>query len=119
MIDNVQHYNKLQSIKWVYKLLQTVLFGFTNNILSGTKYRVSPEGVSLMEETNNLASHLERSPLIHSYGYDYYGRPALALRARFAHANLLPANLSAGDRPTCLTSLPLNSKSLMQYAGNT
>jgi len=25
-----------------------------SNILSGTKYRVSPEGVSLMDETNNL-----------------------------------------------------------------
>jgi len=34
--------------------------GFMNNIFSGTKYRVSPEGVSLMYETNNLASHLER-----------------------------------------------------------
>jgi len=65
-----------------------------NNILSGTKYRVSPEGVSLMDETNNLASHLERSPLIHSYGYE-----------------------SSGDRPTCLTSLSINSKSFMQYAG--
>ena len=31
-----------------------------NNILSGTKHRVSPEGVSLMDETNNLASHLAR-----------------------------------------------------------
>ena len=48
-----------------------------NNIFSGKKYRTSPEGVSLMDETNNLASHLERSPLIHSYGYDYCGRPAL------------------------------------------
>jgi hypothetical protein len=64
------------------------------NILSGTKYRVSPEGVSLMDETNNLASHLERSPLIHSYGY-----------------------ASAGDRPTCFASLPTNSKSFTQYAG--
>jgi len=36
--------------------------GFMSNILSGTKYRVSPEGVSLMEETSNLASHLEQSP---------------------------------------------------------
>jgi len=34
-----------------------MLFGFMNNILSGTKYRVSPEGVSLMDKTNNLASH--------------------------------------------------------------
>ena len=55
-----------------FKLLQIVLFGFMNN----------------------LASHLERSPLIHSYGYE-----------------------SAGDRPTCLARLPLKSKSFMQYAG--
>ena len=101
----------------VFNLLQTVLFGFMNNILSGTNYRASPEGVSLMDETNNLASHPGRSPLIHSYGYDYYGHPALALRARIAHANLLPANLSAGDRPACFASLPLKSKSFMQYAG--
>jgi len=117
---------------------------------------------------NKLASptenhRWERSPLIHSYGYDYDGHPALALRARLritscnspvgphfvrsnllrenlvAHANLLPANLSAGDRPTCLARLfvssmrltpsgltryfvpdkilPLKSKSFMQYAG--
>jgi len=63
-----------------------------NNILSGTKHRVSPEGVSLMDETNNLASHLERSPLVHSYGY-----------------------ASTGDRPTCFASLPINSKSFMQH----
>jgi len=95
---------------------------------------------------NNLASptenhRWERSPLIHSHGYEYDGHPALALRARLritscnspfgphfvrsnllqanlvAHANLLPANLSAGDRPTCFASLPVNSKSFMQYAG--
>jgi hypothetical protein len=95
-------------------LLQFVLFGFMNN----------------------LASHLGRSLLIHGYGYDYYGHPALALRARFAHANLLPANLSAGDHPTWLLVssmrltpsgltryfdtdkiLPIKSKSFMQYAG--
>jgi hypothetical protein len=55
-----------------FNLLQLVLFGFMSN----------------------LESHLERSPLIHSYGYE-----------------------SAGDRPTCLASLPLKSKSFMQYAG--
>ena len=32
------------------------------NILSGTKYRVSPEGVSLMDETNNLAKQTGRPP---------------------------------------------------------
>jgi len=31
---------------------------FMGNILSATKYRVSPEGVSLMVETNNLAKNL-------------------------------------------------------------
>jgi len=55
-----------------FNLLHFVLFGFMNN----------------------LVSHLGRSPLIHSYGYE-----------------------SAGDRPTCFASLPLNSKSFMQYAG--
>jgi len=55
-----------------FKLLQLVLFGFMNK----------------------LASHLERSPLIHSYGYE-----------------------SAGDRPTCFASLPLKSKSFVQSAG--
>jgi len=67
--------------------------GFMNNIFSGKKYRASPAGVSLMDETNNLALHLGRSPLIHSYGYE-----------------------SVGDRPTCLASLPLKSKSFVQYA---
>ena len=42
----------------------------------------------------NLASHLGRSPLIHS---DYYE--------------------SAGDHPICLARFPINSKSSMQYAG--
>jgi len=35
---------------------------FRGNILSGTKYRVSPEGVSLMDETNNLAKQVGGSP---------------------------------------------------------
>jgi len=29
-----------------------------NNILSATKYRLSPEGVCLMDEANNLASQV-------------------------------------------------------------
>jgi len=67
---------KLQEVTanlMAFNLLQSVLFGFMSN----------------------LASHLERSPLIHSYGYE-----------------------SAGDRPTCFASLPLKSKSFMQYAGS-
>jgi len=93
MMDIYCDYNQLQQH---YSINPVTVYpcGFMNNILSGTKYRVSPEGVSLMDETNNLASHLERSPLIHSYGYE-----------------------SAGDRPCCLASLPINSKSFMQYAG--
>jgi hypothetical protein len=55
-----------------FNLLQFVLFGFMSK----------------------LALHLERSPLIHSNGYE-----------------------SAGDRPICFASLPLKSKSFMQYAG--
>jgi hypothetical protein len=43
---------------------------------------------------NKLASHLERSPMFHSFGYE-----------------------SAGDRPACFASLPINSKSCVQYAG--
>jgi hypothetical protein len=43
---------------------------------------------------NKLASHLGRFPLIHSYGYE-----------------------SASNRPTCLASLPIKSKSFIQYAG--
>jgi len=142
-MDIYCYYNQLQRHNGVYPVTLCP-FGFMNNILSGTKYRVSPAGESLMDETNNLASptenhRWERSPLIHSYGYDYDGHPALALRARFAHANLLPANLSAGDRSSWLlvssmrltpigacaknlsrrffTSLPLKSKSFMQYTG--
>jgi hypothetical protein len=46
---------KIQSLKPV----TVCSCGFMTNILSGTQYRVSPEGVSLMDETNNLASHLE------------------------------------------------------------
>jgi len=42
----------------------------------------------------NLASHLERSPLSHSYGY-----------------------VSADDRPSCLASFTLIPESLVQYAG--
>jgi len=29
-----------------------------------------------MDETSNLASHLERSPLIHGYGYAHYNESA-------------------------------------------
>jgi hypothetical protein len=82
-------YTKLSA----FKLLQFGLLGVMNNIFSGKKYRASPEGVSLMNETNNLASHPGRSPSIHSYGYE-----------------------SAGDHPACLASLSLNSKSFIQYA---
>ena len=42
----------------------------------------------------NLALHLERSPLNHSYGY-----------------------ASADDRPSCFASFALIPESFMQYAG--
>jgi len=38
---------------------------FMGDILSGTKYRVSPEGVSLMDETNNLAKNLPEKNIVH------------------------------------------------------
>jgi hypothetical protein len=41
---------------------------FRSNILSGTKYRVSPEGVSLMDETNNLAKNLMERCFIKPHG---------------------------------------------------
>jgi len=66
------HFNHLIKNQSLIVRLQFVLFGFTNN----------------------LASHLERSPLMHSYSY-----------------------ASVGDRPTCFASLPLKSKSFMQYPG--
>ena len=72
MIDSKLFFKKLQQIEWLFNLLQFVLFGFMNN----------------------LASHLGRSPLIHSYSYE-----------------------SAGDRPTCFANLSINPKSFMQYAG--
>ncbi len=116
-MKNIYHHSKQLSKyqRHIFRL-QFVLFGFMNNILSATKYRASPEGVSLMDETNNLASHLERSPLIHGYGY--CGRPALHPAGQpVGCSNLLQANLPAGDRPSCFASLPLKSKSFMQYAG--
>jgi len=71
-MNNYCFYNQLQKKSSGLATLHLVLFGFMSN----------------------LASHLERSPLIHSYGYE-----------------------SAGDRPTCFASLLINSKSFMQYAG--
>ena len=89
----VTAHKKLQSIKRVFFDVTDYPCGFMNNIYSGKKYRASPKGVSLMDETNNLVSHLEQSPLIHSYRYE-----------------------SAGDRPACFTNLPVKSRSFIQYA---
>jgi hypothetical protein len=48
----------------------------------------------LFEFRPNLALHLERSPLKHSYGY-----------------------ASTGDRPSCLASYALLLEPFMKYAG--
>ena len=72
MNDICRYFNQLPKEQRIKFRLLFVLFGFMNK----------------------LASHLERPPLIHSYGY-----------------------ASAGDRPTCFASLPIKSKSFMQYAG--
>jgi hypothetical protein len=55
MLCIYKHFNHLIKNQSLIIRLQFVLFGLTNNILSGTKYRVSPEGVSLMDETNKLS----------------------------------------------------------------
>ena len=44
----------------------------------------------------NLALHLGRSPLIHSYSYEL-----------------------AGDNPTCVAKFPINSKSFIKHPGGT
>ncbi len=67
-----KYFKQLQEDKQPVVWIQIVLFGFIKN----------------------LASHLERSPLIHSYCY-----------------------ASAGDHPTCLARYSYKSKSFMQYAG--
>ena len=78
----------------VFNMLQFALFGFMNN----------------------LASHLERSPLIHSYGYESADdRPTWLF---VSSMRLTPAGLARKIFPEdFLASLPLNSKSFMQYAG--
>jgi len=55
MMDIYYYYNQLQQHNSVNPATACPC-GFMNNILSGAKYRVSPDGVSLMDETNNLAS---------------------------------------------------------------
>ena len=78
----------------IIRLLQLVLFGFMNN----------------------LASHLERSPLIHSYGYESAGdRPTCLARLFVSSMRLTPSGLTRYFVPDKI--LPLNSKSFMQYAG--
>jgi hypothetical protein len=71
-------------------------WSIVNDVIEVT---VNKMGFSLLQLAlfgfmNKLASQFDRPPLIHSYCYEF-----------------------AGDRPTCLASLPLKSKSFMQYAG--
>jgi hypothetical protein len=72
MNDVYRYFNHLPIERGIKFRLLFVLFGFMDN----------------------LASHLGRSPLIHSYDYE-----------------------TAGDRTTCFARLPIKSKSFMQYAG--
>jgi len=58
-------------------------------IINNEKY-----SLYLNEVRKNLAAKLDRSPLIHSYGYE-----------------------SAGDRPTLFAIFPLSFVPFMQYAG--
>ena len=57
-------------------------------------YRISKYRLYLNEIRKNLAANLERSPLIHSFGYG-----------------------SAGDRPTLFARFPLSFVPFVQYAG--
>ena len=77
-----------------FKLIQIALFGFMNK----------------------LASHLERSPLIHSYCYESAGdRPTCFARLFVSSMRLTPSGLARYFVPDKILSL--NSKSFMQYAG--
>jgi hypothetical protein len=65
---------------------------------------------------NKLASHLARSPLIHSFGYESAGDRATWLLV--SSMRLTPAGLARKIFPEdFLAILPLNSKSFMQYVG--
>jgi len=88
------YYNQLQLNKWAFSRLQFLLFGFMNK----------------------LASHLERSPLIHSYGYESAGdRPTWLF---ISSMRLTPTGACAKNLSRrFFASLPKNSKSFMQYAG--
>ena len=121
------YFNHLIKNRLLIVRLQFVLFGFMNNLASHL-VRISYPGGEMITQrfgfTKNFAKEwnnivycrlsknlcgfkdqvracpscekygLTRSPLIHSYGYG-----------------------SAGDRTTCFTSVPLKSKSFMQYPG--
>jgi hypothetical protein len=65
---------------------------------------------------NKLASHLGRSSLIHSYGYESAGdRPSWLF---VSSMRLTPAGLARKIFPEdFLTILPLKSKSFVQFAG--
>ena len=77
-----------------FKLIQIALFGFMNK----------------------LASHLELSPLIHSYCYESAGvRPTCFARLFVSSMKLSPSGLARYFVPDNILSL--NSKSFMQYAG--
>ena len=90
MIDS-EHSQEVLVDYMEVKLLQIVLFGFMNN----------------------LASHLERFPLIHSYCYESAGnRPTWLF---VSSMRLTPSGLTRYFVPDKI--LPLNSKSFMQYAG--
>jgi len=62
---------------------------FGTNIMNNEKY-----SLYLNEFRKNLAANLDRSPLIHSYGY-----------------------ASAGDQSTLFAIFPLSFVPFMQYAG--
>ena len=63
--------------------------------MSGTKYRVSTEGVGLMDETNNLAKQVGRSPADKFAGANLHERSEPEGQGQDAHSN---HSLSYGSR---------------------
>jgi len=94
MNDVYRYFNHLPIERGIKFRLLFVLFGFMDN----------------------LASHLGRSPLIHSYDYETAGdRPTwlLVSSLRLTPVGACAKNLSR----RFFASLPIKSKSHMQYAG--
>ena len=92
-------------------MCRSVIQCATNELTAYCPVTVCPCGF-----TNKLASHLVRSPLIHSYGYESAGDRTTCLARLFVSSmRLTPSGLTRYFVPDKIS--PLKSKSLMQYPG--